>query len=203
MKKFLFAAAGLSALIAAAPAAAQYYPAPNPGYGQPVPYGYQQPVPYGYQQPVPYGYQQPGYQQPVPYGYQQPGYGRNYSNQQGLVRSYLIRADQLRRRIEMLDQRNRISNSEARRLRAAAIDLQNRARSYGQNGLSTRERYDLDQRLARLQQVTRYEARDGRDNRYGRDRDRDGVNDRRDGWIDRDRDGMDDRREDDRGRMPG
>lgn len=188
MKKLLFAAASLSALAAAAPAAAQYYP-----YSQPAPYGYNQ-----------------------PYGQ---AYGYNY-NQQGLVRSYIVRADQLRRQVERRDNRNRINEREARRLRAAAIDLQNRTRFYAQNGLSNQERYELDQRFASLQQAIVRESRDGR---RGRDRDRDGRWDRGDNWVDnnrngiddrqegygygyqydRDRDGRDDRYEDDRGRYPG
>lgn len=195
MKKFLIAAAGLSAIAAAAPAGAQYYPG-------------QQQVPYGYGQQQGYGQQ---------YGQ---AYGYNNYDQQGLVRSYLIRADQLRRHVERLDQRNRISNNEARRLRAAAIDLQNRTRGYASNGLNDRERYDLDRRFAQLQQAARMERFDGNDRwgQGGRDYDRDGVRDRRDGWIDvnrngiddrreggfdRDRDGRDDRYEDDRGRYPG
>jgi opacity protein-like surface antigen len=72
MKKFLIAAAGVGALAAAAPAAAQYYPAPQYGYGQPVNYGYGQPQGYGY--------------------------GYNNRDQQGLIRSYIVRADQLRQR---------------------------------------------------------------------------------------------------------
>lgn len=183
MKNFLIAAAGLSAIAAATPAAAQYYPGPNYGYNQ-----------------------------PAPYGYNQVQYRNNGYNQQALVRSYVIRADQLRQRIDRLDGRDRVSEREARQLRAAAIDLQNRTRAYARNGLSNSERRDLDNRFARLQQRARYEVRDG-NNRYGngwgqgvgggRDRDRDGVRDNRDNWIDRDRDGRDDRREDDRGRYPG
>lgn len=171
MKKFLIAAAGLSAFAAAAPATAQYYQG------------------------------QPGY------GYNQPGYGYNY-NQQGLVQSYFVRADQLRRQIDRLDQRNRISNSEARRLRNAAVDLQNRTRAYAQNGLDGRERYELDQRFAQLQQRLRQDRFDGNNNRYGRggwiDANRNGIDDRQEGvGYDRDRDGRDDRYEDDRGRYPG
>lgn len=150
MKKFLIAAAGLSAFAAAAPAAAQGY------YGQPQGYGY----------------------------------GYNY-NQQGLIRSYLIRADQLRRQIDRLDNRDRISEREARRLRGAAIDLQYRTRSYARNGLSGRERYELDRRFASLQRALYRDVRDG--NYQWRDRDRDGQWDRRDQWVDRDRDGRDDR----------
>lgn len=181
MKKYLIAAAGLSAIAAAAPAAAQYYPAPAPyyGYGQPAPYGYQQ----------------------APYGN---GYGYNYADQQGLIRSYLIRADRLRQRVERLDDRDRISEREARGLRNATIDLQRRTRDYVRNGLNDRERYDLDQRFARLEQVIGRQAFD-RNNRYGngygrgvgggRDRDRDGRLDRFDDFIDNNRNGVDDRAE--------
>lgn len=179
MKKFLIAAAGLSAVAAAAPAAAQYYPS--------------QPAPYGYNQPGQYG---------NAYGY----------NNGGIVQSYLVRADRLRQRVERLDQRNRISEREARGLRNAAIDLQGRTRAYARNGLDGRERYELDQRFARLEQQIARQRYDN-NNRYGngwgrgegggRDWDRDGVRDGRDGWIDRDRDGRDDRTEDDGGRYPG
>lgn len=179
MKTFLLAAAGLSAFAAAAPAAAQYYPQPNYGYNQP--------------------------------------YGYGYNDQQGLVRSYLVRADQLRQRVERLDSRDRISEREAARLRAAALDLQRRTRAYAQNGLNNRERYELDQRFAQLQQALRRERFDDNnrwggdrydDDRYGRygrydgarypdgrlvnDRDRDGVDDSVDHWIDLNGDGRDD-----------
>jgi hypothetical protein len=173
MKKFLFAAAGLAILGAAAPAAAQGY------YGQ-----------------------QPGYYQQ--YGYGQPGYGYGYQNQRQLTAVYLQRADQLRRQVERFDNRDRISEREARRLRAQAIDLQNRTRAFARNGIDPREQRDLDLRFAQLQQRIAYQARDG-NNRYGngwgqgygggRDRDRDGVRDGRDGWVDNNRNGIDDRRE--------
>lgn len=180
MKKYLIAAAGLSALAAAAPAAAQYYP--NTGYGQPA-----------------YGYGQQGY-----------GYGYNNADQHGLIRSYIVRADQLRQRIERLDSRDRISEREARRLRSDAAELQRRTRDYARGGLSFNERRDLDVRMARLQQRIGIDRRDGRNqwvdrNRNGiddrqeglarADRDRDGVYDGRDGWVDRNRNGVDDRYE--------
>jgi opacity protein-like surface antigen len=166
MKKFLIAAAGLGALAAAAPAAAQYYPAPQYGYGQPVHYGYGQPQGYGY--------------------------GYNNRDQQGLIRSYIVRADQLRQRVERLDSRDRITEREARRLRDAAADLQRRAREYARGGLSFNERRDLDIRLAQLQQRIQIDRRDGR---QMADRDRDGRWDSRDSWIDRNRNGVDDRQE--------
>ena len=170
MKKLLFAAAGLSVLGIAAPAAAQNY------YGQ-----------------------QPGY-------YEQYGNGQQYryQNQRQLTAAYIARADQLRQRVERFDNRDRISEREARQLRAQAIDLQNRTRSFARNGIDPREQRDLDNRFAQLQQRIAYQARDG-NNRYGngwgqgygggRDRDRDGVRDNRDGYVDLNRNGVDDRRE--------
>lgn len=175
MRKFLIAAAVATSAVAAVPASAQYYPAPQ-GYG---------------------------------YGYN--------NNQQGLVRSYLVRADQLRQRIERMDSRDRISEREARRLRNAAIDLQRRTRAYASNGLSWRERQELDRRFAQLQQALRYERNDGNNRRGGwddrrgydngdlarrngwTDRDGDGVWDHEDRFVDHDRDGRDDRVERRRG----
>lgn len=183
MRKYLIAAAAAgSALVAAAPAAAQYYPAPPP----PTPYGYQQPG-YGY------GYQQPGYG----YGYQQPGYGYGYGygyGQQNAFRNYMARVDQLMYQINRLDNRDRISEREARGLRNEALQLRQRIARSGYNGLSGRERQDISYRLARLEQRIAHERRD-----------RDGRADgwRNNGWIDRDRDGRDDRYEDDRGYYPG
>ena len=168
MRKFLIAAAvATTALTAAAPASAQYYPQPQQPYGN--------------------------------------AYGYNNYNQHGLIRSYIVRVDQLRQRIERLDSRDRISEREARRLREDARELQARVRDYARNGLNFRERQDLDYRIARLQHRLQRDVRDGRwnDDRQWRDRDDDGRRDRRDGWIDNDRDGRDDRYEDDRGRYPG
>jgi opacity protein-like surface antigen len=196
MKKFLIAAAGLSAIAAAAPAAAQYYP----------------------NQPAPYGGRYYNYDQQYNQSY-------GYAHQQRLIQSYVSRADQLRRRVERFDSRDRISEREASRLRNAAIDLQNRTRAYARNGINPREQRELDERFAQLHQRIAMEARDG-SNRYGngygrgvgggRDRDWDGVRDNRDVFIDANRNGIDDRREgygyidrrddryeDDRGRYPG
>lgn len=165
MRKFLIAAAvSASAMVAAAPAAAQYYPQPQ-----------------------------------QPYGY---GNDYGYNNQQGLVRSYIVRVDQLRQRVERNDSRDRISEREARRLRNEAVDLQRRVRAYAQNGLNGRERYELDRRIAGLQQALRYERNDGNNRGQWRDRDNDGRWDARDGFVDRNRNGVDDRYEN-RGRYPG
>jgi hypothetical protein len=160
MKKFLIAAAGLSAIAAATPAAAQYYP------GQPAPYGN--------------------------------AYGYNYGNQ-GTTRAYLIRADRLISQVERQISSGRLNPQEAYQLRNAARDLHGRTRSFAQNGINNRERYELDQRFAQIEQSLRYAANNngGRYGQYGqvRDRDYDGIRDGRDGWVDANRNGIDDRRE--------
>jgi hypothetical protein len=143
--------------------------------------------------------------QPQGYGY---GYGYNNQQQHGLIRSYIVRADQLRKRVERLDGRDRISEREARRLRQDAAELQQRVRAYANNGLTGSERRDLDIRIARLQQRIQMDRRDGRHAGRGGwiDQNRNGVDDRnegyyqndrdfRGGWIDQNHNGVDDRNE--------
>ena len=117
------------------------------------------------------------------------GYHANY----GQARSLIARVDQIRRQIDRLDSRDRISEREADRLRYEARIVRDQVRRSSYNGLNRRERQALEYRVARLEQHVRHEVRDG--NRWG-------SNDGRYnnvGW-DRDRDGRDDRYEDDRGR---
>jgi hypothetical protein len=158
--------------------------------------------------------------------YQQPYYGQGYGynqNNHGLIRSYQVRVDRLQRAIARMDSRDRISEREARSLRVEARWVEQRVRAFGYNGrLTNRERYDLDIRLARLEQRLVHELRDG-NNRpggnygqgyYGQGYSGQGYNGQGYNgqgynpygggqWIDRDRDGRDDRYEDDRGRYPG
>jgi hypothetical protein len=129
-------------------------------------------------------------QQGYGYGYQGYGYNANY----GQTRSLLARVDQIRRQIDRLDSRDRLSDREADRLRYEARIVRDQVRRASFNGLSFRERQALEYRVARLEQRVRYQANDG--NRWG-------SNDRRwqdqYGRWDRDRDGRDDRYEDDQG----
>ncbi len=128
----------------------------------------------------------------APPAYGQPqGYAYGYNNQ-GQVRRLEVRVQQIRNQIRQLDRRNILSNREAARLNQEARSLQYRIRQQSYNGLSGRERYDIERRIARLEQRVYREARDG-DNRWGNRYQ--GQN----GWYDRDRDGRDDRYEDDRG----
>ncbi len=119
------------------------------------------------------------------------------------------RLDQLRARIDMGVRRGAISPIEARRLLDELYRLRRLEDDYDRNGLSARERGELQQRLMRLRDQLRYAEGngpypgsgayergydwddDGWDDRgYDPDRDRQGqVYDRNeDGWDDRDRD---------------
>ena len=117
------------------------------------------------------------------------GYNANY----GQARSLIARVDQIRRQIDRLDSRDRISEREADRLRYEARIVRDQVRRSAYNGLNYRERQALQHRVARLEQHVRRDVRDG--SRWGQ---RDGYYNNV-GW-DRDRDGRDDRYEDDRGR---
>ena len=119
------------------------------------------------------------YPQQQSYGYNNAGYGQ--------ARNLLARVDQIRRQIQVLDSRDRISEREARSLRSEANVVRDQVRRASYNGLSRRERQSLEYRVARLEQRVRVEVRDG--NRWTSNA----------GRYDRDRDGRDDRYEDDRG----
>jgi predicted RNase H-like nuclease (RuvC/YqgF family) len=126
------------------------------------------------------------------YGQPYAPYGNAYGyNNYGHIRSLEARVAQLQRQIVRLDQRNILSNREAARLRAEALDVRNDLRRAARDGFNQREANRFHQRIAQLEFRIQREARDWdrRDNRYG-DRN----------WSDRDRDGRNDRYEDDRGR---
>lgn len=153
---------------------------------------------------------------PVPQGY---GYGYAHSNY-GQVRALQARVQQLRRTIHRLDERDRLSSREARRLDWHAAQLQRRIRSAAYRGLHPRERFEIERRIEGLRNAIRYQARDGgrwgwnghgygnaygyygeriADDRRWRDRDDDDHrfdddddDDRGGGWNDRRRDRDDD-----------
>ena len=118
------------------------------------------------------------------------GYAYGHQGNWGQARALRVRIDNIQRQIERLDRRNILSDREARRLRQDARELEHRLRVARQNGLHPAERYQIERRLARLEQRLWRDARDG--NRYG--------NGYQQHAYDRDRDGRDDRYEDDRGR---
>jgi len=119
------------------------------------------------------------------------GYAYGYHDNYGQVRRLQVRIDHIQRQINRLDRRNILSERESRRLRYESRELEHRLRIASRYGLNPRERYDVERRLARLEQRLWRDARDG--NRWGRDYHQGGYNDR-------DRDGRHDRWEDDRGR---
>ena len=82
------------------------------------------------------------------------GYARGYNNH-GQARRLEVRVMQLRREIAQLDRRNILSNREARRLDAEARNLEYRVRQQSYNGLNQRERWNIEQRIARLEMEIR------------------------------------------------
>ena len=107
-------------------------------------------------------------QRAQPYGYS--GYGTQYGNQYGYGqgRALIARVDQIRQQIRQLDRRGALSNNEAYRPDSEAQQLRYRVRQLSYNGLNSNERYDVERRLARLEQMVRYEANDGNDRYDGR-----------------------------------
>ena len=116
-------------------------------------------------------------------------YGYN-NNNYGQVRRLQVRVDQLQRQISQLDRRNVLSDREANRLRNESRILEQRLRYASRNGLNSRERFDIERGIQRLEVRIQREARDGNGWRSG---------DRRNAGYDRDRDGLDDRYERDHG----
>ena len=121
-----------------------------------------------------------------------------------------LRVDQLRTELQHGVRSGDISRSEAAPLREQLYHLAQLERRYSANGISGRERADLQHRINALRQGIRFAARDrdnrfdgdddryDRDDRYGRDDDRDERN--VDSRYDRNNDGWDDRDGDRNGR---
>ena len=124
------------------------------------------------------------------YSPQPQGYAYGHQGNWGQVRSLQVRIDNIQRQIQRLDRRNVLSDREARRLLQDSRELERRLRYARQGGLHPTERYQIERRLAQLEQRLWRDARDG--NRWGNGYQQQGA-------YDRDRDGRDDRYEDDRG----
>jgi hypothetical protein len=178
-------AAAASGLAVASPASAQYYPQPLPQSGISIgvqygsPYGYQRPqYGYGYQAPqygygyrapqYGYGYQAPqyGYQTPqYGYGYRAPQYGQSYGYQgYGQAQAMKVRIDHIQREISRLARYRMISHSEYHGLLQASREIEQRfyRNAADGRGLSSSEMYEVQIRVARLEQQI---ARDVRDRR--------------------------------------
>jgi hypothetical protein len=121
----------------------------------------------------------------------QPGYGNGNGNGYGYGNNAEVRADQLQVRLQAGIRSGAITRSEAMPLREQLRDLTRLESLYARDGISGRERADLQQRIASLRQGIRMAER-GADGRYGRDDDRYGRADV-DSRYDRDNDGWDDR----------
>ena len=121
------------------------------------------------------------YPQPHPQGY---GYQNNYHDNRGHVRSLQVRLDQIQRRIQRLDNRDRINEREARRLFNQSREIERRLHVAARYGLHQREAWAINNQIQRLEQRLFRDVRDGR-NWDRRDRDDD---DRRGRGRGRDRD---------------
>ena len=134
----------------------------------------------------------PAAAQYYPYPPQPQGNAYGYYNNYGQIRRLQVRIDRLQQQINRLDRRDRVTEREARKLRAESVDIERRLRSAARNGLDPREVALLDRRIVRLEQHIARDVRDGRwvgRNGWGEN-----------SWRDRDHDGRNDRWEDDRGR---
>ena len=127
------------------------------------------------------------------------GYNNPYAAQ-----NYAARIENLHRRIHMLDERGAFSRQESYRLNREVDQLQALYSRYRYDGISPRERYDLDRRIAWLRDQVREDRFDGRydDRRHPGDRrypgDRRWEDDRRDRdsrWERDERRDRDDRRD--------
>jgi hypothetical protein len=93
--------------------------------------------------------------------YERRGYDRNDYGRAQAIRAQI---DQLRYRVDRIDQRDRISEREAAALRRAVYDLRLQFRDLNRDGLSNREARFLQDRISRIRDRLRYERqdRDGR-----------------------------------------
>ena len=91
---------------------------------------------------------------------------RRWDDRRDYGRAQAIRSqiDELQRRVERTDNRDRISEREAAALRRAVWNLRQQFRDYNRNGLTQREAQILQNRIADIRQRLRYERqdRDGR-----------------------------------------
>jgi TolA-binding protein len=104
--------------------------------------------------------------QPV-YGaqhYGAPGYGYGRAHNPQVLQLHR-QVEQLRARINQLHRMNRLSNREARRLDAHAVQLHHRIDAAARRGINRRERAEMHHRIEGLRHAIAYQARDG--NRWG------------------------------------
>jgi TolA-binding protein len=101
----------------------------------------------------------------TPYG--APAYGYGYNNNYGQVRSLQVRIDAVQRQINMLDQRNILSNREAKRLRQESRQVERTLRRAAQYGLTRYEARNIQLGIFQLERDVQREARD-RNGRWNR-----------------------------------
>ena len=136
--------------------------------------------------------------------YPQPGYGAPYGNAYGYnngfrnVRALQVRVDRIQRDLVRLVRVRAISPNEFRNRQEDARDIERRLRHDARagRGFNPNEMYQIERRIARLEQRIARDTRDG--NRWGAYgyNNYNGYNGH---YMDRDRDGRNDRYEDDHG----
>jgi chromosome segregation ATPase len=95
---------------------------------------------------------------------------RGYSQNQ--TRGFEQQLQQLRQRIDQMYQRRLLSNNEARKLQGRVNDIRERLYDYSRNGLTYRERDNIQHRIHELRDRIQNERREGRDQRRDDRRDR-------------------------------
>ena len=93
-------------------------------------------------------------------GYDRSGGWRDDDRRWGNWRGIPAQIEELQRRIERNDNRDRISEREAAGLRRDVYRLRQQYRDYARNGLSQREAQILQSRINDIRQRLRYERRD-------------------------------------------
>ena len=107
----------------------------------------------------------PAQAQPYQNGHYDDRYNNNYDRyDRGNVRAISVQIQELERRIQRSDWRDRISEREAASLRRDVWRLRQDYRAYSRNGLSRRETQILENRIQNVRQRLRWERndRDGR-----------------------------------------
>jgi|1186.fasta_scaffold06351_2 hypothetical protein len=110
----------------------------------------------------------------TPRGYASYGYnGYNGYNNYGQIRALQVRIDNVERQISRLDRRDTIRDRSADRLRDEANKIERRLHDRARGGLNQREAYDIQTRIARLEQRVQYAVANNSGRYNGRWHDRD------------------------------
>lgn len=96
--------------------------------------------------------------------------GHGYNQNQG--RGFEQQLQQLSQRIDNMYQRRLLSSNEGRKLQQRVLEIRHRLHDYSRNGLTYRERDNIQARIQDLRQRLQSERQEGRDQRRDDRRDR-------------------------------